>query len=475
MVYQRHCFGYNIWSARDMMIHGLLEKVDELLGRVSSLPHPRRSPGLFSLAVTLGLGFAYKKGLDWIGACRKGFGLVPVKRALDWPVEMALDLQMHARPTIFREYSNTEKANIDFWSIVTAFAHTYSLRRITDVLHFQEWVWTGLILERGGGFQLLNQLIDLILPSGFLVQLVGQQQGRGDVGRTLSVRMMNGEASCSGLLVDTLSRLYASDDGEAVWVFLSIPSVDVPLAPSICVNNDGEASLQGAVRVFLSTPSVHISSAPSVVQPGYFGILRRWYNNVGKGHRKWVVDVGKNWDNVLEIVRWSYWVSSLVAFDWVWIWIELVWFSSLVLGQGEWSHALLASVDPQVHGLVTTLVPRLIGVATVRTRVLDARGSPWAAIPLLPLELGRSDFGKVPFRSDWTPPSIPHAYAAGQVLLLLRVGPSTHQASSLHQPNYGMPSAAMYHLSPIPLTYQYIQGGICLTGTLIDELAICSV
>ncbi|KAM7487283.1 hypothetical protein LguiB_024767 [Lonicera macranthoides] len=63
------------------------------------------------------------------------------------------------------------------------------------------------------------------------------------------------------------------------------------------------------------------------VQPGYFGILRRWYNDVGKGHRKWVVDVGKNWDNVLENVRWSYWVSSLVAFGWVWIWIGLVWFS----------------------------------------------------------------------------------------------------------------------------------------------------
>ncbi|KAM7488769.1 hypothetical protein LguiB_026253 [Lonicera macranthoides] len=64
------------------------------------------------------------------------------------------------------------------------------------------------------------------------------------------------------------------------------------------------------------------------VQPGYFGILRRWYNDVGKGHRKWVFDVGKNWDNVLENVRWSYWVSSLVAFGWVWIWIGLVWFGS---------------------------------------------------------------------------------------------------------------------------------------------------
>ncbi|KAM7515804.1 hypothetical protein LguiA_005387 [Lonicera macranthoides] len=107
-----------------------------------------------------------------------------------------------------------------------------------------------------------------------------------------------------------VTLVYANDDGEAVRVFLSIPSVDVPSAPSICVNNDGEASLQGAVQVFLSTPSVHISSAPSVyvnddgkaslrgavmiyikdglrimvlkglvifrVQPGYFGILCRW-------------------------------------------------------------------------------------------------------------------------------------------------------------------------------------------------------
>ncbi|KAM7490836.1 hypothetical protein LguiA_033757 [Lonicera macranthoides] len=91
---------------------------------------------------------------------------------------------------------------LDSW----AYQNPFDLRRITDVLHFHEWVWTGLILERGGGFQLLNQLIDLILPSEFLVLLIGQQQGRGDVGRTLSVRMMNEEASRSGLLVDTLSR-----------------------------------------------------------------------------------------------------------------------------------------------------------------------------------------------------------------------------------------------------------------------------
>ncbi|KAM7497459.1 hypothetical protein LguiA_021873 [Lonicera macranthoides] len=199
-----------------------------------------------------------RKGLDWIGACRKGFGLVPVERALDWPVERALDrcggeaCLMHARPTIFREYSNTEKANIDFWSI-------------------------GLILERGGGFQLLNQLIDLILPSGFLVLLIGQQQGRGDVDVPLAPSICandDGEASLRGAVLVFLWKpsvhipfapsVYASDDGEAVRVFLSIPSVDVPSAPSICVNNDGEASLQGAVRVFLSTPSVHISSAPSV-------------------------------------------------------------------------------------------------------------------------------------------------------------------------------------------------------------------
>ncbi|KAM7465620.1 hypothetical protein LguiB_013182 [Lonicera macranthoides] len=48
--------------------------------QVSSLPHPRRSPGPFSLAVTLG---------------------------------------MHARPTIFREHSNSEKTNIDFRSTVS--------------------------------------------------------------------------------------------------------------------------------------------------------------------------------------------------------------------------------------------------------------------------------------------------------------------------------------------------------------------
>ncbi|KAM7519070.1 hypothetical protein LguiB_018032 [Lonicera macranthoides] len=166
----------------------------------------------------------------------------------------------------------------------------------------------------------------------------------------------DGEASLRGVVLVFLSKpsvhipfapsVYANDDGEAVRVFLSIPSVDVPSAPSVYANDDGEA-----VRVFLSTPSVHISFAPSVyvngdseaslrgavmiyikdglrimvlkglvrVQPGCFGILRRWYNDVGKGHR------------------------------------------NLVLGQGEWSHALLASVNPQVHGLVTTLVPRLIG------------------------------------------------------------------------------------------------------------------
>ncbi|KAM7461050.1 hypothetical protein LguiA_029171 [Lonicera macranthoides] len=114
-------------------------------------------------------------------------------------------------------------------------------------------------------------------------------------------QMINGEGSLRG----------------AVHVFLSIPSVDVPSTPSVYTNDDGEANLQGAVLVFLSTPSVHIPSVPSVyvnddgeaslhgavmicikdglrimvlkglvmfrVQSGGFGILRRWYNDVGKG------------------------------------------------------------------------------------------------------------------------------------------------------------------------------------------------
>ncbi|KAM7473874.1 hypothetical protein LguiB_021117 [Lonicera macranthoides] len=93
-----------------------------------------------------------------------------------------------------------------------------------------------------------------------------------------SVQMINGEGSLRG----------------AVQVFLLIPSVHIPSAPSVYTNDDGEASLRGAVLVFLSKPSVHIPSAPSVY----------------------------------------------------------------VNDDGEWSHALLASVDPQVHGLVTTLVSR---------------------------------------------------------------------------------------------------------------------
>ncbi|KAM7528424.1 hypothetical protein LguiB_031834 [Lonicera macranthoides] len=143
----------------------------------------------------------------------------------------------------------------------------------------------------------------------------------------------DGEASLRGVVLVFLWKpsvhipfapsVYASNDREAVRVFLSIPSVDVPSAPSICVNNDGEASLQGAVRVFLSTPQLYMNDDGKAnlrgavmiyikdglrimvlkglvmfrVQSGYFGILRRWYNDVGKGHRKWVVDVGKNWDN----------------------------------------------------------------------------------------------------------------------------------------------------------------------------------
>ncbi|KAM7507386.1 hypothetical protein LguiA_017839 [Lonicera macranthoides] len=327
--------------------------------------------------------------------------------------------------------------------------------RITDVLHFQEWVWTGLILKRGGGFQLLNQLIDLILPSGFLVLLIGQQQGRGDVVDVPSAPSIcandDGEASLRGAVLVFLWKpsvhipfapsVYASDDGEAVRVFLSIPSVDVPSAPSICVNNDvyvnddGKASLRGAVMIYIKD-GLRIMVLKGLimfrVQPGYFGILRRWYNDVGKGHGSHGLDnrgvqglrchprfVGERdqaADPLHEKLHRNYPQYCRPRFDEA---VARCCNEDLILGQGEWSHALLASVDPQVHGLVTTLVPRLIGgVATVRTRVLDARGSSWAAIPIVALEIGfeknksrqfvllnkqkgRSEIGKVSFRSDW--------------------------------------------------------------------------
>ncbi|KAM7497661.1 hypothetical protein LguiA_022075 [Lonicera macranthoides] len=34
-----------------------------------------------------------------------------------------------------------------------------------------------------------------------------------------------------------------------------------------------------------------------------------------------------NWGNVLENIRWNNWVSGLVAFSWLWIWIGLIWFN----------------------------------------------------------------------------------------------------------------------------------------------------
>ncbi|KAM7507711.1 hypothetical protein LguiA_018164 [Lonicera macranthoides] len=86
--------------------------------------------------------------------------------------------------------------------------------------------------------------------------------------------------------------------GELFWSSCENPQCIYPLHPQ-------------CMRAMM----VRLFGSSCRVQPGYFGILRRWYNDVGKGHRKWVVNVGKNWDNVLENVRWSYWVSSLVTFD----------------------------------------------------------------------------------------------------------------------------------------------------------------
>ncbi|KAM7490163.1 hypothetical protein LguiA_033084 [Lonicera macranthoides] len=129
----------------------------------------------------------------------------------------------------------------------------FRLRILLILRHASILTRFSLLLD-SWAYQNPSELLLLLIPivSGGLPMFCifrRQKQGRGDVGRTLSVRMMNGKASCSGLLVDTLMHIpfapsvYASDDGEAVRVFLSIPSVDVPSAPSICVNNDGEASL----------------------------------------------------------------------------------------------------------------------------------------------------------------------------------------------------------------------------------------
>ncbi|KAM7501083.1 hypothetical protein LguiA_025497 [Lonicera macranthoides] len=81
----------------------------------------------------------------------------------------------------------------------------------------------------------------------FLALLIGQPHGRDGVGRAPLVQMMNGEVSLQ----------------RTVWVFLFIPSVHIPLAPSMCVNDDDDASLRRTVLVFLLKPIMHIPLAPS--------------------------------------------------------------------------------------------------------------------------------------------------------------------------------------------------------------------
>ncbi|KAM7502993.1 hypothetical protein LguiB_001897 [Lonicera macranthoides] len=97
-------------------------------------------------------------------------------------------------------------------------------------------------------------------------------------------------------------------------------TIDVGAGQSSLQNNNCDLQINAELE-----SSKHVSS--EVVNISNFEILHRWYNNVARGHMKWVVDVCMNWDNVLENVSWSYWALGLVAFDLVWIWIGLVWFS----------------------------------------------------------------------------------------------------------------------------------------------------
>ncbi|KAM7496672.1 hypothetical protein LguiA_021086 [Lonicera macranthoides] len=76
------------------------------------------------------------------------------------------------------------------------------------------------------------------------------------------VQMINGEASLGGV-----GRVLLSIPS------VDVPLVDVPLSPSICVNDDGEASLRGAVLVFLSKSLLHIPLAPSVYAPCTLSML----------------------------------------------------------------------------------------------------------------------------------------------------------------------------------------------------------